>query len=158
MEVPGSPARDRSGTVRSGNWRLPGSGRITRRNDQKGVPLRILATASPATKGRVSTSRARAPALAWSPELGWLAAVLAVITAYVRALGASAGADQHFIGPMAKQHRMALLTATCVIAIGQEFVAPSFPVFTWSLAITAAGCLLTIVRRCRLIVRDLEAQ
>ena len=99
-----------------------------------------------------------APAPVWSVELGWLAAVLAVITAYVRALGGSAGADQHFIGPMAKQHRMALLTGACALAIVLEFVMPSFPVFAWSLGIIAAGCLLTIFRRCRLIVRALEAK
>ena len=32
------------------------------------------------------------------PELGWLAAVLAVVTAYVRALGGSIGAQQQFAG------------------------------------------------------------
>src|SRR5207237_9019762 len=42
------------------------------------------------------------------PALGWAAAVLAVITAYVRTLGASVGAAQYFIGPMAKQQRMAI--------------------------------------------------
>jgi phosphatidylglycerophosphate synthase len=33
--------------------------------------------------------------LDWAPAAGWLCAVLAVLTAYVRALGASAGASQH---------------------------------------------------------------
>ena len=42
--------------------------------------------------------------------LGWAAAVLAVLTAYVRVLGGSLGLTQHFIGPMAKQHRMFTLT------------------------------------------------
>ncbi|MFY8216166.1 MAG: CDP-alcohol phosphatidyltransferase family protein [Chthoniobacterales bacterium] len=37
----------------------------------------------------------------WSPAVGWLCAVLAVLTAYVRVLGASAGTAQHFCGPMA---------------------------------------------------------
>src|SRR6266576_3410050 len=48
-------------------------------------------------------------------EGGWLAAVLAVITAYVRALGTSAGASPYFLGPMAKPHRMAVMTAACLI-------------------------------------------
>jgi len=39
--------------------------------------------------------------------LGWLAALLAVLTAYVRVLGAASGAGHDFTGPMAKQHRMA---------------------------------------------------
>ena len=42
--------------------------------------------------------------------LGWAAAVTAVFTAYVRLLGGSLGVTQHFIGPMAKQHRMFTLT------------------------------------------------
>ena len=61
------------------------------------------------------------PEFAWSRELGWAAAVLAVITAYVRALGASMGAGQHFIGPMAKQQRMALMTAACLISAAAAF-------------------------------------
>jgi hypothetical protein len=46
--------------------------------------------------------------------LGWAAALVAVFVAYVRALGASVGAGQLFLGPMAKPHRMALMTAMCV--------------------------------------------
>ncbi|MFV0443174.1 MAG: CDP-alcohol phosphatidyltransferase family protein [Planctomycetaceae bacterium] len=96
------------------------------------------------------------PATSWSIELGWLAAVLAVTTAYVRALGGSVGAQQHFLGPMAKQHRMALLTVTCVVAIGMDLWSQPQPVFTFALAVVVVGCLVTIARRCRAIVRDLE--
>jgi phosphatidylglycerophosphate synthase len=98
------------------------------------------------------------PSPVWSEELGWLAAVLAIITAYVRALGGSVGAGQHFVGPMAKQHRMALLTAACVVAIALQIIGRSPPILAWTLLIVVAGCLLTIVQRCRLIVRDLEAK
>ena len=38
--------------------------------------------------------------------LGWAAAVLALLTAYIRALSGSLGLPQRFLGPMAKQHRM----------------------------------------------------
>ena len=48
--------------------------------------------------------------------LGWLAAVLAVLTAYVRVLGGSLGVTQHFIGPMAKQHRMFALTIATLLS------------------------------------------
>lgn len=51
-----------------------------------------------------------------SPMLGFSAALMAVFVAYVRALGASVGAGQIFLGPMAKPHRMAVMTAACVIA------------------------------------------
>ena len=59
-------------------------------------------------------------------ELGWTAAVLSLITAYVRALGASMGAGQQFVGPMAKQQRMAAMTAACVIGA----LAPLWPVLS----------------------------
>jgi phosphatidylglycerophosphate synthase len=50
------------------------------------------------------------------PVLGWAAALVAVFVAYIRALGASVGAGQIFLGPMAKPHRMALMTALCVLS------------------------------------------
>ena len=49
-----------------------------------------------------------------APALGWAAALVAVFVAYVRALGASVGAGQCFLGPQAKPHRMALLTLLAV--------------------------------------------
>ena len=49
------------------------------------------------------------------PLLGMGAALVAVFVAYVRALGASVGAGQIFLGPMAKPHRMAVMTLACVL-------------------------------------------
>jgi phosphatidylglycerophosphate synthase len=46
--------------------------------------------------------------------LGLAAALAAMATAYVRAVGKAAGAPSDFRGPMAKQHRMALVTALAV--------------------------------------------
>ena len=57
-----------------------------------------------------------APWPIFGPALGWSAALLAIITAYVRVLGGSSGLTQDFCGPMAKPHRMAVLTAACVFA------------------------------------------
>ena len=45
------------------------------------------------------------------PWLGWAAALLAALTAYVRVFGGSLGLAQDFSGVMAKQRRMAALTA-----------------------------------------------
>ena len=50
-----------------------------------------------------------------SPWLGWLAALLAVLTAYVRVLGKSVGTGSDFRGPMGKQHRMFVVTVPCVL-------------------------------------------
>lgn len=52
------------------------------------------------------------------PILGFTAALLAVFVAYVRAIGASVGVGQVFLGPFAKQQRMALITITCLVCAG----------------------------------------
>ena len=93
-----------------------------------------------------------------SPELGWAAAVAAITTAYVRALGAAAGARQHFVGPMAKQQRMALMTVACVV---QGILAALFwrvDLLQPALWLVVAGCVVTMIRRCTRIVRALEAR
>jgi phosphatidylglycerophosphate synthase len=92
----------------------------------------------------------------YTRELGWAAAVLAMITAYVRALGASMGAGQHFIGPMAKQQRMAVMTAACLIAALTPVWARLQYIIPAALALVVAGCLVTIFRRCRRIAGAME--
>jgi hypothetical protein len=57
----------------------------------------------------------RGCASGWS-DLGWLAAVLAIATAHVRAFGGSLGYGQDLTGPMAKQHRMFTLTVGTLAA------------------------------------------
>jgi phosphatidylglycerophosphate synthase len=74
------------------------------------------------------------------PELGWGAALLAMGTAYVRALGGSIGLPQYFCGPMAKQHRMALLTLGAVVNV-------FLPVMPAVLAIVCVGAAVTSIRR-----------
>lgn len=90
--------------------------------------------------------------------LGWLASVLAVGTAYVRAFGASVGVGQCFIGPMAKQHRMAVITGASVLAAALARSAYPAQIMRVALAIVALGALITIVRRTVWIARALEAR
>ena len=55
--------------------------------------------------------------LGWAagvPALGFAAALAAMATAYVRAVGRAGGTPSDFRGPMAKQQRMALVTAVAV--------------------------------------------
>ena len=89
--------------------------------------------------------------------LGWTSALLAVLTAYVRLLGGSLGQKQDFGGPMAKQHRMFLLT---VGALGAA-IESSLRGTTWSLygalVIIVLGSLLTLVLRTRRIARRLQS-
>jgi phosphatidylglycerophosphate synthase len=98
------------------------------------------------------------PDFAWAHELGWAAAVLAVITAYVRALGASMGAGQHFLGPMAKQQRMGLMAVACVVAAATPCFSPLVEILPVALGLIAAGCLITIFRRCARIARAMESK
>lgn len=98
------------------------------------------------------------PEFAWAHELGWMAAVLAVITAYVRALGASMGAGQHFLGPMAKQQRMGLMTGACIIAAAAPCFSLLAQIIRVALGLIIVGCLITIFRRCARIAQEMESK
>jgi phosphatidylglycerophosphate synthase len=88
--------------------------------------------------------------------LGWLTALLAVMTAYVRLLGKSAGTKQYFMGPMAKQHRMAVMMIACLLGaiIGNPY--DTSLIFICALVLIMLGTMLTIARRLKNIVSDLE--
>jgi phosphatidylglycerophosphate synthase len=91
-------------------------------------------------------------------ELGFMAAILAVFTAYVRMLGGASGLKQSFIGPMAKQHRMFTLTLACVLSIFEVNFFAVGTVLWAALIIVNLGCLVTIWRRTARIARELEAR
>ncbi|MBX2848435.1 MAG: CDP-alcohol phosphatidyltransferase family protein [Acidiferrobacterales bacterium] len=89
--------------------------------------------------------------------LGWLAGVLAVFTAYVRTLAASIGAPIDFSGPMAKQHRMAIITIASILFAIEFFVWGTSWSLSLALYIVVAGCVLTIANRVRNAYRFLES-
>jgi phosphatidylglycerophosphate synthase len=79
--------------------------------------------------------------------IGWLAALLAVLTAYVRALAMSQGLGADFSGPMAKPQRMHTLALACIgAAIAWPF-GQDQNVVLGVLALITAGTALTVVRR-----------
>lgn len=90
----------------------------------------------------------------WGIHLGWLAAALAVMTAYVRMQGAVLTGTHDFRGPMAKPQRMALVTGVCVVAA-------VFPILMdwvlWALIVMVAGESITVWRRLSGIARILKA-
>ena len=90
-----------------------------------------------------------------APLFGFAAALLAVLTAYVRALGASLGAGQDFAGPGAKPHRMAVCT-------GGALMAAVFPRFAgaWRLVLFALVFLtgITVLRRIKHLTDFLRAR
>jgi phosphatidylglycerophosphate synthase len=97
-------------------------------------------------------------AFSWGRDLGWLAAVLAVMTAYIRLLGGSMGVPQYFLGPMAKPHRMALLTGACVVAVFEDYLGLRGQVIALALVIMVAGMLVTCARRTARIASDLKSR
>ena len=96
----------------------------------------------------------------WGAPLGWLAAVLAILTAYVRVLGVSVGSPQYYLGPMAKQHRMAALTVACVAGAVEAVMLPPYTgsAVGIALVVIALGSAVTVVRRLRLIAADLATR
>ena len=93
----------------------------------------------------------------YSWELVWTASILAVFTAYIRVLGASQGVGHDFGGPMAKQHRMAILNMGVVGVIVENFY---FDGSRYSLygcvIIIAMGSLVTACLRLNRIAARLQ--
>ncbi|MHC8387135.1 CDP-alcohol phosphatidyltransferase family protein [Pseudomonas sp. MDT2-39-1] len=89
-------------------------------------------------------------------DLGWFAALAAALTAYVRVFGGSIGLKQSFMGPMAKQHRMAVMTAGLVLNALEATVYGTHYVLLIALVIIAAGSAATCVTRTLAISRQLK--
>jgi phosphatidylglycerophosphate synthase len=92
------------------------------------------------------------------PSLGWFGALAAAVTAYIRVLGGSLGLPQDFRGPMAKQHRMAVMTLACVIGAVEWWLWQS----RWALLLgswaIAVGSVITCIARLNAIARQLQAR
>jgi phosphatidylglycerophosphate synthase len=99
-----------------------------------------------------------ATGFAFGPELGWLCGFLALLTAYIRAMGGAAGLPQRFQGPMAKPHRMAAMTAGLAAAALTVPLGLDGVVLMAVLAVIALGALATAWRRTSAILRELEAR
>jgi len=97
-----------------------------------------------------------------SPTLGYLAACIAVITAYVRAVGKAAGASNLFLGPMAKPHRMFTLTVACLFVFAlparwqPDWTDRHLGLIAAALIIIILGGCITTYRRVATIVRHLQ--
>ncbi len=95
-----------------------------------------------------------------SMSLALSAALAAMFTAYIRVLGTSVGGGTHFVGPMAKQQRMFLLTLLALVA---PFL-PDEGRFTYIqlaeaiLWVIAIGSALTAFRRLSKISTKLNAK
>jgi phosphatidylglycerophosphate synthase len=94
---------------------------------------------------------------AGAPTLAWAAASLAVLTAYTRELGQNCGAPADFSGPMAKPHRMALVTIASLGAIAEQMMGGGVMILTAALWILAVGAAITTALRAIRIVNILRA-
>lgn len=89
-------------------------------------------------------------------DLGWFATLAAALTAYVRVFGGSLGLKQTFIGPMAKQHRMAVMTAGLLLNAFEATMYGTHYALLIALVIIAAGAAATCVTRTLAISRQLK--
>lgn len=90
--------------------------------------------------------------------LGWAAAAGAVLTAYLRALGATLTGRHDFCGPMAKPHRMAAATLGCLAMIALSRTSLTWPVLVWLLAVIDLGIAVTCWRRVRHLAAALHGK
>jgi phosphatidylglycerophosphate synthase len=93
---------------------------------------------------------------AGAPTLGSIAAIMAVLTAYIRELGRAEGAPSDFSGPMAKQHRMAVVTICAILAVFERLVFQGDMLLLVALYAVAIGALFTSLRRSATLIRHLK--
>ena len=94
---------------------------------------------------------------AGTPAWGLAAALAAMATAYIRATGKAAGAPSDFRGPMAKQQRMALVTALAIwCAVTPLPWQADLP--RWALILVTALATLTALRRLNGTAKALRAR
>lgn len=90
---------------------------------------------------------------AWSPwvmQMAWACVFLATMTAYVRVFGASLVGTHYFLGPMAKQHRMFLISLACIVNLFFENA------LAFALGAMVVGLVITLVRRLNAVAEALK--
>jgi phosphatidylglycerophosphate synthase len=91
--------------------------------------------------------------------LGWVAAVLAMMTAFIRAQGAALTGTQTFAGPMARPHRMIVIALACLGALVEQWTSNDGKVehvMQAALAVIIVGSAITCVQRLRIITKQLR--
>jgi phosphatidylglycerophosphate synthase len=91
-----------------------------------------------------------------APILGWTATAFAFLTAYVRELGVNTGAGADFSGPMAKQHRMAVVTLAALVSVGDPVWNGNGQILWLALWVVIVGAAITATRRSWRLVHRLR--
>lgn len=94
----------------------------------------------------------------FEPWLGWLGALLAAKTAYIRVLGGAVGLAQDFRGPMAKPHRMFVMTLACLIGAVELHFYISNHALIIAAYVIAIGSGITCITRILAIAKQLKAR
>jgi phosphatidylglycerophosphate synthase len=92
------------------------------------------------------------------PALGFAAGAGAVLTAYVRELGRAEGLGSDFSGPMAKQHRMAVVTLGALAGAVEAVTRGGDVAMTAALWVVVAGTAVTAARRSARLIAALKAR
>lgn len=95
--------------------------------------------------------------LAGLSDWGWAATSFALLTAYTRALGRSLGSPSYYLGPMAKQHRMFVLTLAFIVCAFASLDDVD-QILLGALVVITVGSALTSFRRLSRIAADLRAK
>lgn len=115
--------------------------------------LLLLAAAGYATVGIWSTE-----CVDWGVALGWAAAAAAILTAYIRTLGAANGTGNFFDGPMAKPARMWVLVIAGLASLFEPLFDGRGLFLAIGLALILLGSIVTVVMRLRRIADALHAR
>ena len=79
-----------------------------------------------------------------------------MLTAYIRELGRANGHPSDFSGPMAKQHRMATVTAATLATLVEPLWDGHNQVLTIGLSVVAIGAAFTAFRRANTLIKCLK--
>jgi phosphatidylglycerophosphate synthase len=99
-----------------------------------------------------------ATTFAWARDLAFTAALLALLTEYVRALAGSLGLVQTFAGLIGKPQRMFLLTLASFAALVELHFGYRGYVFVAALVLIVLGSLVTLWQRTRYTLDGLNSQ
>ncbi|MEM5518761.1 CDP-alcohol phosphatidyltransferase family protein [Henriciella sp. AS95] len=90
--------------------------------------------------------------------VGLMAGALAIFVAYVRELGRANALPADYGGPMAKQHRMGVLTFAAAVCLFEPLWGAGTFALKAALIIITLGCALTIYLRSKRLIEGLRAQ
>mgnify|MGYP006969384209 CR=1 FL=1 len=91
-------------------------------------------------------------------SLGWAAAVAALMTAYVREAARNADAPADYSGPMAKPHRMFVMTVAALLTSFDSQLGGEGSILRFALWIVLIGSAFTAANRLRRALAHLKAR